>query len=594
MIHISLLHITMMITLSFWVGHLWVPFLQAQETTPTPLNCEPSTEPPSTSTSALCLSENIDQHLRCLIDRHKLTGDPRIGRNLPNIHDSKLAQLGRMLFFTTDLGGNNDTACVSCHHPALGGGDRLSLSIGAEAADPRLLGPGRKLRADSTFNIRDENGNIIDPGPTEPRNAPTTFNIGLLDRGLFWDNRIESPARPALQNGAGGCPIMTPDGSTGITPDNMISVTGGVNAANLPAAQVQFPVTSPVEMKGKEFEDIANHDGVFNSNSRNAARASLVNRMKSTPPENGTPSWASLFQEAGLQEDFTFTDIGNAIGEYERSQVFVDNPWKRYVENELDALTTEAKRGAILFLTPHDEKVSTQRTGAGCVGCHTGDNFTDEKFHVIATPQIGRGGSRDEGTGDKNDIGRFFLPRVQDEGAKFAFRTSPLLNIEVTAPYGHAGSYTTLEGIIRHYGNPAKAVREYDYSQLEDIPTPQTARMRENTQPALDVLSQLVRPAGTPEDFEFTDDEVAQLKAFLVSLTDPHVKDHAYLSQWIPDERSSFPGKLIPYDRFMDTQFTAFLNGNGVPSSAIRFTLNRYSLIPVTILALVINKLTRF
>ena len=545
-------------------------FIFAQ-TTP-PLNCAPPTDLPThTTASAPCYNENIDTHLRCLINRHALTGDPSIGRNLPDIQTSSLAKLGRMLFFSTDLGGNNDAACVSCHHPALGGGDRISLSIGAEAVDPKLLGPGRTLKPDSTFNIRDDNGNIIDPGPTEPRNAQTTFNVGMLDRGLFWDSRIESLARPPLKNGAGGCPIMTPDGPTG--PD------GNLNAANLPAAQAHFPVTSTVELKGKAFEDIDTHGG-FNTASRNAARASLVSRMKTTPSNNGIPSWPSLFNEAGLQEDFSFTDIGNAIGEYERSQVLVNNPWKRYVQNnQLDALTTNAKRGAILFLTPHNEEVLPGRNGAGCAKCHSGDNFTDEKFHVVAIPQIGRGGGRDNGTGDKNDTGRFFVSGLEDD--KFAFRTSPLLNVEVTGPYGHSGAYTTLEGIIRHYGNPAKAVRNYDFSQLQDIPAPQTARMKENTQQALSVLSELVRPKGTPEDFEFNDDEVAQLEAFLLSLTDPCVKDHACLSQWIPEERSVFPGKLTPYDRFMDTRFTAFLNGSGVPSSAASISLYRYMLIPV-------------
>ena len=36
------------------------------------------------------------------------------------------------------LGGDRDSACVTCHHPALGGGDALPLSIGVGADDPEL------------------------------------------------------------------------------------------------------------------------------------------------------------------------------------------------------------------------------------------------------------------------------------------------------------------------------------------------------------------------------------------------------------------------------------------------------------------------
>jgi cytochrome c peroxidase len=54
-----------------------------------------------------------------------LTGDPTTNRSLPDISDLK-AQLGMKLFFTKRLGLDQDTACVSCHHPSLGGADDLT------------------------------------------------------------------------------------------------------------------------------------------------------------------------------------------------------------------------------------------------------------------------------------------------------------------------------------------------------------------------------------------------------------------------------------------------------------------------------------
>ena len=44
-------------------------------------------------------------------------------------------------------------------------------------ATPDLLGPGR-THPDGDLTV--------------PRNAPTTFNIAIWKRALFWDSRVES------------------------------------------------------------------------------------------------------------------------------------------------------------------------------------------------------------------------------------------------------------------------------------------------------------------------------------------------------------------------------------------------------------------
>ena len=98
-----------------------------------------------------------------------------------------------------------DTACVSCHHPALGGADRLSLSVGVAAEKPEVLEPGRTHSATGFF---------YDGGPTVPGNSPSTFNIALWDRALFHDGRVESLSSARLANGTGG-PIRTPDAPLG-------------------------------------------------------------------------------------------------------------------------------------------------------------------------------------------------------------------------------------------------------------------------------------------------------------------------------------------------------------------------------------------
>ena len=130
-----------------------------------------------------------------------LTGDPSIGRVLPSIDDPK-AQLGMKLFFTKALGGDMDSACVTCHHPTLGGGDDLSLSIGVDGVQDDLLGPGR---------IHSPSGEHFDGGPTVPRNAPTTFNLAMYDKSIFHDGRIESIGGTPAASGNDGQGIRKPE-----------------------------------------------------------------------------------------------------------------------------------------------------------------------------------------------------------------------------------------------------------------------------------------------------------------------------------------------------------------------------------------------
>ena len=133
-------------------------------------------------------NEDLDAKLVSLIDNLKLTGDPSLSRNLPDISEP-LPQLGKLLFFSKALSGNQDAACVSCHHPMLGGGDDLSLAIGVAAINPDQLGPGR---------IHDPFALGWDGGPTMPRNVPTVFNLGMHDQAMFWDGRVNSLGKNAL------------------------------------------------------------------------------------------------------------------------------------------------------------------------------------------------------------------------------------------------------------------------------------------------------------------------------------------------------------------------------------------------------------
>jgi cytochrome c peroxidase len=100
-----------------------------------------------------------------------------------------------------------------------------------------------------------------------------------------------------------------------------------------------------------------------------------------------------------------------------------------------------------------------------CAGCHSGPFQTDHDFHAIAMPQIGPGkGDNQDGYSDGlDDFGR---QRVTGKSRdRFRFRTLTLRNVALTAPYGHAGAYNTLEAVVRHHLDPVTSLHNYDQGQ---------------------------------------------------------------------------------------------------------------------------------
>lgn len=440
-------------------------------------------------------SNQQDATLDQVISDFSLSGSPiNDDADLPAVNDPEVV-LGKRLFFSKSLGGDRDSACVSCHHPMLGGGDDLSLPVGTGAERVDLLGPGR---------LHSALAHGYDDGPTVPRNAPTTFNLAAWSNTIFHDGRIET-----LADG-----IRTPDTGMGDADPKA--------GSSLAQAQARFPVTSPEEMKG------FNYDSLDNQGIREHLAARIGGYGTATGELTNTSYWLGQFRsvlntpDGSAETLITEQNISFMLGAYERSQVFVNSPWKAYVKGDHAAISDAAKAGALLFYGK-----------ANCVECHAGDLFSDEKFHNIAAPQIGRGKGHGDGS---EDFGR---AAVTGEAADmYRFRTPSLLNVEVTGPWTHAGAYTSLEAVVRHHLDPQFAINNFDYNQLAQSGIQNLDKMTANTQKALNAL-QASRDAGEEgvlQDVDLTDQEVAQLVKFLKALTDPCVKSRACLAPWIANE----------------------------------------------------------
>ena len=131
------------------------------------------------------------------------------------------------------------------------------------------------------------------------------------------------------------------------------------------------------------------------------------------------------FEKAFPSKGISKETISKAIATYERTIVSSQAPFDLWINGEEDAISDSAKNGFTLF-----------NGKAQCAACHTGWNFTDNKFH-------------DAGVFDNVDLGRYEL--TNQEYDKHAFKTPGLRNINERAPYMHDGSLVSLESVIVHY-----------------------------------------------------------------------------------------------------------------------------------------------
>jgi cytochrome c peroxidase len=167
------------------------------------------------------------------------------------------------------------------------------------------------------------------------------------------------------------------------------------------------------------------------------------------------PEYRGMFEAAYPAtkfSDMTFAHASNAIAGFIVDRLsFNDTPWDRFLSGRDDALTPAQIDGAQAFLT------------LKCSLCHNGSTFSDEQFHNVAVPQVGPG--EGDGYSGRDDFGRMRV--TGDASDRYRFRTSPLRNVELTAPYGHDGAIVSLHAFVDHYSESDKSLLEYDPAQLE-------------------------------------------------------------------------------------------------------------------------------
>ena len=149
--------------------------------------------------------------------------------------------------------------------------------------------------------------------------------------------------------------------------------------------------------------------------------------------------------------------------------------------------------------------------------------------------------------GHCTDFGR--ERETRDISDRYRFRTPSLLNVAVTAPYGHAGAYETLDQVMAHYDDPHGTVRAFfnggGACALEQFRARRDCsalypRARANTTAALARLDSARAGSATRfADTRLNETQRDDLVAFMHALTDPCVLDRSCLAPWVADPGES-------------------------------------------------------
>jgi len=235
------------------------------------------------------------------------------------------------------------------------------------------------------------------------------------------------------------------------------------------------------------------------------AKLPIINPIEMGQPD-GNAVVAAIKNDAEYQKAFkeaygrgiNYDDVGRAIAAFERTLVFLDAPFDRFIAGDSKAIDDDAKAGWVIY------------NGKGrCTACHQISSSSpigsDNRFHNVGVSArhqdfealakkgleaLAKDSSKE--TMDKlaletdlSELGRFVV--TKNRGDIGAFKTSQVRNVGITAPYMHDGSMATMWDVVDHYNKGGEA------------------------NPYLD---------GGIEPLALSEKEVDQLVAFLFSLTD--------------------------------------------------------------------------
>jgi cytochrome c peroxidase len=428
--------------------------------------------------------DSLDQELTAALAGRGFTGrvestlEARLGRPI----NKRLAAVGHMLYYDAILGIKEDNACAACHSPTACYSDTQSIAIGVNSNG--LVGPSRT-------------------GPRIRRRAPSAINTAFYPK-LAWGNRYESLSGDPFDNSAG---FRLPE-PEGLTMSQFSHLLGAVACIS---------VTDRPSLVG------------FNYGGDNyAIRAALAERV------NGIKRYRKMFgkvySEVRAGAPIEFDMIANALAEYELTLTYANAPIDKYARGDLNAMSENEKRGALLFFGK-----------ARCVWCHkvsgkSNEMFSDFAGHVVAVPQLVPEITNVAFDGPNADEDYGLEQVTHDPADRYKFRTAPLRNVGARWSFFHDGAFTRLSDAIAHHLNVFESARSYD-PRAQHI-----AKDLLQVGPIEPMLARVDPILSTP--IVLTDDELKQLTIFV---RDGLLDDRARPENLVLQKPASVPSKMKPF-----------------------------------------------
>ena len=310
----------------------------------------------------------------------------RIPQDPRNPLTSEKIRLGQLLFHDPTLSqsplyesSRGTYSCATCHHAKAGfqAGRQQSIGDGGSGWGER----GEARRPDPRYPLLD-----VD---TPPLRSPSVLNTAY-QRVMQW---------------SGGAGANGPnDETTGFWSDK------GVTRVN------------HLGYDGLETQAIL----AMNSHRMDNASTSVV----ATNSE-----YQALWNQVFPGEPVSDEKVGLAIGAYERTIMASQAPFQRWLKGETNAMTSQEKRGALVFFGP-----------SACSDCHTGPALSSMAFYALGMKDMA---GPDVFNSPPEQLGRgeFLTTGTSD----YKFKVPQLYNM-IDSPFlGHGGTFKSIREVVDYY-----------------------------------------------------------------------------------------------------------------------------------------------
>lgn len=413
-------------------------------------------------------AETVDEYLQKKLEFFGIKKVEALPVDNSDEHKTKV-MLGRRLFMDTNLSGNKNISCRTCHHPMMGSSDNLALS-----------------------QTEDGKGVL-------QRNSSSLFNIGdKSSTFMFWDGRVHYHPTDKV--------FKTPEVAlNGKTPEAS-QITSVLTSAL--AAQAIFPLVSDLEMKGKKGDN-----EIADTTNNLEAWDKIIERVTG---ESDGKTYAPLFNRAFPQtknkvQKINIGHVGEAMAAF-MSEGFYSNgsPFHNYLAGDNQAMTAQQKRGLIVFID-----------GGRCIACHSGNLLRNNTFFTsVGVPSYGA-------KPFSKDIGRGAVTGM--EFNNYFFKTPSLINVALTAPYMHNGAFKTIREVLNHYNNVKLSLDTFDLSPERRKEFPVELEIM-NSQADKEEIFNSVQAGFLRGGLRLGPQDLDDLEVFLTEgLTDPKWKPNQFI-----------------------------------------------------------------